>query len=571
MAIRGEPEAARRPPADAGASPAARGLAARLDAAALAPDDRRWSFIAAGLLAGLAAVMAATFLDYGVTWDEEYQRIYGEVVLRWYTSLFRDRGAVIDYAHLAGGVDHFYGAAFDLVAQLAARISPLAVIDTRHLVNAAVALAGVVATYRLGALLGGARSGVAAAVLLASTPAYHGHAFANPKDIPFAALHAWVLVLALASSASSPRVRWRSVGLLGVVAGLALGVRVGGAFVLGYVALAWGIAAAPRLREPGAIRSVALPLAARLAAVGAVAWGVLLLAWPAAQLDPVGLPLRALLDANRTGTVLPMLFDGNVISPASAPASYLPRWLLVTLPETWFVALAAAAAVAVLALRSGTEGADRTRRVRAGVLAFSVAFPVGYTILARPVVFDAWRHFLFVAPPLAALAGHGLSAFVAERRFPRAIRAGAAALAAAALLVTVADMVRLHPYEAVYFNRTVGGGLAGAAGRFELDYWGASHREGVDWVLANVVHDAGARPVRIASCYEPFFTEHSLARDPRGVSFESVRLEEQPDLVLAGTRFGCADRLRARGWRTVHVVERVGVPLLYVLDGAGPR
>jgi hypothetical protein len=528
--------------------------------------ERWWSFAAAVLFAGLAIVMAATFLDYGITWDEEYQRIYGDIVLRWYTSLFSDRAAVIDYAHLGSDVDHFYGAAFDLVAQAAGRLSPLGELETRHLVNAGVGFAGVVGTYKLGALLGGARSGVLAAVLLGSTPAYYGHAFSNPKDIPFAALHAWVLVLALSSCASAPRVRWRSVVLLGAIVGLALGVRVAGVFVLGYVAIAWAAAASAEVSGPGGVRHVLVPMALRLVALCAIAWVILLVAWPAAQLDPVRLPLRAILDANRTGTVLPMLFDGETLLPSNAPASYLPTWLSITLPETWFIALAAAAFAAIRRFR----GTDRILRLRAGVLALSVAFPIVYVVITRPVVFDAWRHFLFIAPPLAALAGHGLTAFLFDGGTARKVRLGVATIATAALLLVVADMIRLHPYQSIYFNRAIAGGLPGAEGRFELDYWGASHREGVDWLLSHVAPDAGASPVRVGNCYEPFFTGQPISRDPRGAAFENVTLDRGPEIVLAGTRFDCARRLQERGWRELHVVERLGVPLLYVLAAPAP-
>ena len=152
--------------------------------------------------------------------------------------------------------------------------------ETRHLVNVFVALAGVVATYRLGALLGGARSGVLAAVLLAATPAYYGHSFNNPKDIPFAALHAWVLVFALESAAALPRVPIRRVLALGVAVGLALGVRVGGAFVFGYVAAAWGATLSRVAGGPGLSSRAILPAATRLTLVIALAWIVLLLSRP---------------------------------------------------------------------------------------------------------------------------------------------------------------------------------------------------------------------------------------------------------------------------------------------------
>jgi hypothetical protein len=93
----------------------------------------------------------------------------------------------------------------------------------------------------------------------------------------------------------------------------------------------------------------------------------------------------------------------------------------------------------------------------------------------------------------------------------------------------------------------------------------------VEWLLSNVVPERGRPPVRVASCYEPFFTAEPLASDPRGAGFVNAPAPDRTtDIVLAGTRFGCADGFRAQGWRVLHTVERMGVPLLYVL-AAPPR
>ncbi len=529
--------------------------------------ERRWRVAGAVLLAALAALMLGTFLQYGVTWDEEFQAMYGEVVLRWYTTLFHDRSALVDYAHLHGAVDHLYGAAFDLVAQAATRISPLGPYETRHLVNVLAALAGVVGTYRLGALLGGARSGVLAAGLLAATPAYYGHAFNNPKDVPFAALHAWVLVLALEAAVALPRVPWRRVVALGAVTGLALGVRVGGVFVIGYTAAAWAATLLPHARDAGFARSALAPAAGRLAAVGVVAWAVLLLSWPAAQLSPLARPLEALRELGGTGTVVPVLFEGRTVLSTMLPRSYLPTWLAVTLPETWFVALAAGLAAAASALLRGTW--PRPRSIPMAVLGVAVLFPTSFAVLTRPNMFDAWRHFLFVGPPLAALAAHGFARVAFDASWPRVLRVSVLCAACAALALVLADMARLHPYQTVYFNRLIAGGLPGAEGRFETDYWGATHREGIEWLLANASPGDPGRPVRVASCSQAFLTEYPLSRSARAAAFRNVEMNEEPDVVLATTRFGCARRLAEGGWQPLHAVERMGVPLLFVLRSPG--
>ena len=68
-------------------------------------------------------------------------------------------------------------------------------------------------------------------------------------------------------------------------------------------------------------------------------------------------------------------------------------------------------------------------------------------------------------------------------------------VASAAVLITLlplGPMYRLHPYEMTYFNRLTGG-LAGAVGRYETEYWITSYREAIEWINA----DAAGRVVNV--------------------------------------------------------------------------
>jgi hypothetical protein len=89
-------------------------------------------------------------------------------------------------------------------------------------------------------------------------------------------------------------------------------------------------------------------------------------------------------------------------------------------------------------------------------------------ILLRPTMFDNFRHSFFILPMVFVLAGIALD----QVRHPL--------LQGMLILVLVAPgvtgIIRLHPYEYVYYN-SFAGGVNGAFRRFELDYWGISYRE----------------------------------------------------------------------------------------------
>ena len=119
------------------------------------------------------------------------------------------------------------------------------------------------------------------------------------------------------------------------------------------------------------------------------------------------------------------------------------------------------------------------RRLLAGAwLASLAAGPIVWMIGADMPLYNGLRHVLFLLPVLAVLAGVSVTSFVRARPGRLALTAAALALGASAV-VTIVDMVQLHPYQYVYFNRSVAGGLPGAVGRYETDYWCASFKEGL--------------------------------------------------------------------------------------------
>jgi hypothetical protein len=517
-------------------------------------------FLVAGLL------VAATFRDYGSTWDERVQEEVGRDAIAWFASGGRDHLAL---SGGSGGDLHLYGGMFEVTAVLAARVLPFDPVETRHLLNALVALAGVAGAALLSRRLGGPRAAFFGAALLLTTPPWWGHGFANSKDIPFAAAYAWLLLALLRVADELPRPGLRRTLVAGAALGLGLAVRPGGlVLLLPLAAGVLGVRLLPVLRRSaslGRLRGV-VSAGSRLIAIAGLGWAGMLALWPYGLTLPLSGPIAAVTAARSFHWNGLVRYAGGWHASTDLPRGYAPGWLLATMPETWLViAVAGAAAGAVAWRRDRVLPALEVPWLDRGLVAAAGFGPILAAVATRPVLYDGVRHFLFVLPALAALSGWVLSA--ALHRLPR--RGGRAVIAATAgfAALAVSDAIRLHPYQYVYFNRAVAGGLRRASFDYELDYWGATGREAIGWVARNV-SPRGGRPLLVATTADPSVASHWIEGDLELRSRFVFDAPGPPDLRLATTRWF---EHRATG-RVLHVVKRMGVPLLYVIDpgpGAG--
>jgi hypothetical protein len=528
------------------------------------------------LLLGYVVIVFATFQHYGITFDEPYHARYGDHILNWYRSGFADRDA-LNYWTLM-----WYGGLFDAPAQAATRILPFGIYETRHLLNALFAAIGVFAVWRIGVRLAGPRAGFLAALFLLFTPVWYGHSFANPKDIPFAALYALSLDAIVAAVPFFPRIPWKRTVWMGVTIGLALGVRFGGVLLfgcLGFAFLVWLFWQWRTTRKVPHLRNTVMPFTTRAVACLVVAWVAMLPWWPAAQVDPILHPLRTLRVLSQFDWNYRVFFDGQSVLATQLPWTYVPKWLLLTMPEFVLAGTIAAALFAIIAIMrrpganagaeavSGGEprvaashtGVDPVRAIGWSTLLFAMLFPVLYAIATRMTLYDGIRHVLFVVPVLAVIAAAGFSRLLA---LPRIAGWAAAAVLAFSLAWTGVDMIRLHPYQYIWFNHALAGGLQKASASYETEYWGAAYKEAAEWVAEAYPSAPGGEPIQLATCSQPTSTAYFLPED----RFEIVRFRDEPDLFLGDRRFNCVDRFDGR---VVHTIERLGVPLVTIMELSG--
>ncbi|MHC2335800.1 glycosyltransferase family 39 protein [Bradyrhizobium sp. USDA 4454] len=427
------------------------------------------------LVLGVVAVVAGlTFRDYGLGWDDYTHAEYADLLLRMYGSGFKDTGA-LSFANL-----YMYGGGFDMAAALLHKVIPLELFETRRLLGAIVGVIGLAVTWRLARRVGGPLAGLAALLLLALCPTFYGHMFMNPKDAPFAVAMI-VLILGLVRLIEEyPAPSPRTILIVGLGAGLSIGCRVLGGLALIYAVVGFIPLFIEEFRKQGAREAVHRFAHAVYVLLPGLVLGYLVmgLIWPWSIMEP-GHPLEAVTYFSHFfEKPWKEMFDGALVSVPDMPWSYLPTLFALQLPEVLLVLLTAAVIATFMSLSRNDMPAKRKSIML--MLTLAATLPLVIAMVKRPALYNGIRHFIFVIPPMAVLAGVAFARgmdWLGENR--RAWQPAALAVFAFGLLLPLSEMIRLHPYQYTHFNH-IAGTVRTADNFFMLDYWGLALKQASD-------------------------------------------------------------------------------------------
>jgi len=508
------------------------------------------------LIAALVVIVLCTAKDYAVSNDEGVQHHYGELIISYYQSGFRVRD-LFTFENL-----YLYGGLFDIIAVALAKVLPIDPYELRHILCAIMGIGGVAASAATARLIAGSRAGLIAAVALVLCGAWYGAMFNHTKDIPFAAAMtgATLFLVRMARRLPSPRVV--DVVAFGFLAGAALGVRSLGLLLFVYLGLAVLIYL-PWRERGGARLRFAANSALRIFPAVALAYLIMILAWPWAALSPLN-PIRGLFAFSEFHYPIHTLFAGRIYEMADVPRIYVPGYLFIRVPLIT-QAGAALAMISLLWLPLRQASPQRWRAI--ALVSLAVVVPLACQVLFRGPAFTGIRHFLFVLPPLATLAGIGFSELLdAFETKSRGLAFGVVALVGACFLWEGTTLVRLHPYENLSYNAVVGG-LEGAYRRYDMDYWFNSMPEAIHELEAFVRNKTHPEALQAPKIYSVAVCGERLSFD-RTVTLPQLHWDfrsewDESEFFIAPTHMNCDRDLDGE---IIGTVERFGVPIAYVKD-----
>jgi len=368
----------------------------------------------------------------------------------------------------------------------------------RHITNAffgwTLLLLGGLIAFRIS---GKWRASLIVAALMFLSPRLLGHSFNNIKDTGLAVGMFFGLYCIIVFLQEFPKIKIKTLILLALSIGFAIGVRIGGLLLIPYLGFFGFIYFIKMYSFKGIFQPKTSKLFGKMVLYGAitavVGYGIALLIWPYGLVDPIAHTLDTFKAQSQFGTALRQLFEGELQWSDKLPMYYTPKFILMTIPI---------AVIMGLILFFTFLWKDKKNWFWYFVIFFVFFFPVFWIVYTNANVYGGWRHALFSYPPMVVAAGLGfnlLIQFVENKQNQNSSKTtilkwaqyGVTLLPFLLLILPLKHIIKNHPYEYVYFNEFVGG-MDKAYGNYEGDYYYHSSREACEWVLKNAKQEPGS-------------------------------------------------------------------------------
>jgi len=297
-----------------------------------------------------------------------------------------------------------------------------------------------------------------------------------------------------------------------------------------------------------------------LVSVAAYILGILL--WPYALQAPVKNVLESYNLMAHFPSTFRQVFEGQMIWSDMMPWYYLPKSMAITIP---FVVLTGFLIFWILIKQHIKSG----KVLLYGLVIFTILFPVCFVIAQQSNIYSSWRQFLFIYPAIVLIAATGFSTLY-DTLNKKLLRI---------LMVAVVILLALHPlkfmalnprYYYLYYNQFTGG-LKGAYGNYETDYYYVSQTEGAELFLEYLKENNVDSAVVMTTSPDNWHFRKNPAIKPVYVRYEERSMNEW-DYAIVGSRFIQPAKLKSGMWppkNTIHIIYAGDVPVGAVLKRTG--
>ncbi len=430
----------------------------------------------------------STYKQYGMSWDETYQRKTGTITYNYVT-----KGDTTLFSHS----DRNYGTGFELPLIFLERSLHLQdtreVFFMRHLVTHLFFLIAALAAYIL--VYRQYRNWLVATIaflMLVLQPRIYAHSFFNTKDIPFLCMS--IIILAVSQWAFDKR-KILLFALLGIVTGYATSIRVMGVMMMAFVLALFLGAWLPLRKDKAATRKIATDAGVFMLSFLVVLYA----AWPYLWHNPINNFFESYEKMSHFDWQGKVLIQGQYVLATELDWTYFPIWFFISNPILWLVAGITGLVLIMKDFVGQWKFFFRDQNGRNILMhLFCFCVPIIAVIKLHSSLYDDWRHLYFVYPAFVLMAAYALSKLLKTK-----LKWLVVAVCGLQAVMVGWFMVANNPHQQVYFNELVSHADESLRENYELDYWGPSFKQALEHLAATDKSDT----IRIAS----FMTDTNFA------------------------------------------------------------
>jgi len=495
--------------------------------------------------------------DAGISGDEYFHYNQSVSVYNFISTLGKDTSALnTPNTHLK-----YYGQSFDNLTTIL--IKWLNIDDIflfRHLSCSVAGWLTAMVTALFAIWLAGYGAGILVILLFALSPTFLGHAQNNLKDIPFALSYIAAIFFTLKFFLNQNKTKIYDALLLTASIAFSISIRSGGLILICYLFLFFIFFYLHKYQEE---KQTDIPLVRRkffkVLFISLAALVLSLLLWPYGQIDPLHNIWKSYQVMSQFPTTIRQLFEGKMEWSDLMPWYYLPKYMAITIPLIIFAGLMAFGILSKKIL-------NRENWLTYGFILFSILFPIVFVIYQKSNLYGSWRHFLFVYPSIILLAAIGFSHlfnYFKNKYIIVLILLFSLGLALHPLKFIILN----HPYYYLYYNQLVGG-LDGAYGNYETDYYYHTIRQGSEWLTKYLKTNKQDGPIKIATNFSVIW---NFRNQPNIKSFYcqyDERSQVDWDYMIVANSYIPPFQLKNKIWpppNAIHVIYADKDPVCAVL------
>jgi tetratricopeptide (TPR) repeat protein len=520
-------------------------------------NNKRVKYLFFSIASLLLLFMLKGGIDAGISGDEYLHYNQSVKVFDYFASLGKDTSALdTPITHLK-----YYGQSFDNLTTILIRwFNVDDIFLFRHLSCSVAGWLTVVITALFAVWLAGYGAGIIVILLFAFSPTFLGHAQNNLKDIPFALSYISAIFFTQRFFFNENKTKVYDAILLTASIAFSISIRSGGLLLICYLYffLLLFTIYKNQIDNYFDLRLFQKTLIHALV-ISVVAIFFSLLLWPFAQLNPIPNVWKSYQVMTQFPTTLRQLFEGRMEWSDFMPWYYLPKYMAITIPLVVFAGLAAFMALSKKII-------NNANLLKYGFLIFSILFPVVFVIYEKSNLYGSWRHFLFIYPSIILLAAVGFS-YLIKYLNNKYLKAVVFLFAFVLAFHPIKFMILNHPYYYLYYNQLVGG-LNGAYGKYETDYYYHTIREGSEWLDNYLTNNKQKDAIKIATNFSVNWYFRNRSDTKTFYCQYDERSQRDWDYMIVANSYIPASQLKNKIWpprNAIHVIYADQVPVGAVL------